>query len=106
MSVAEERRRQDEAVFEAVYRRYEGQVIHPTMRWYSLNPDTGQWDNDRMWGRRLQILDDLYWERRDTEWQSWQSWRDLGSRPGQYAFLNRNSRRFRELPVPEGARFL
>ena len=101
-----ERMRQEDAVFRAVYGRYEGVIAHPTTRWYSLNPDTGEWDNDRMWGRRLKILGDLYWERRETEWQTWRAWMDLGSRPSQYSFLARHAQQFRSLPIPEGVRLL
>lgn len=101
METVAERRRQEAALVEAVYGRFEGAVCHPTTRWYSRNPDTGEWENDRMWGRRLQILDDLFDERRETEMRSWRCFQALEDRPGQYAFLSKHSRRWRELSVPE-----
>lgn len=103
---AEERHRQERAVVEALFRRYEGVIAHPTIRWYSLDPDTGEWHNDRMYRRRFKILDDLLLERQETEWRSWRVVQSLESDSGRYGFLARNVHRFRSLPIPEGVRLL
>jgi hypothetical protein len=54
-----------------------------------------------MWGRRFLILDDLFDERRETEWGSWRCFQALEARHGQYKFLAGNARHWRQLPVPE-----
>lgn len=95
---------QEEATLNAVIEAFDDRVHLDGIRWFSRDPDTGTWDNDRMWGRRLAILSDLHWSGQGTERRTWPAWRALEDRPGQYSFLARNAHHFRKLPRPADLR--
>lgn len=91
---------------DAVLLAYEN-LIHyhaPEMRWYSRDPQTLRWRNDRMVGRRFLILTQMLpTGREELEALSPLERRfvlRLHNRPGQYEFLTGLSRRYWDLPLP------
>ena len=96
--------RQEDALFEMLRDRFQDRVHLSGTTWFSRDPETGYWENDRMWGRRFEIMSQLYRERRDTEQGTWQMFRWLRERQGQYRVLNVYVGQFRALPAPEGLR--
>lgn len=99
-----EQDRQEDALYEILRTRFHDRVYLGGSRWFSRDPQTGVWENDRMFGRRFEIMTALYRERRETEMRSWPMFRRLSSRQGQYQVLHVYSGNFRQLPAPEDLR--
>lgn len=101
--MASERARRHEAeVLKTLVSRFEDKIHWHIGKWYSRNPATGGWENDRFLGRRVELMVELGDQlHADPEYQSgpWPS--RLQDRPGQYAILAKVRPLVRQLPVPE-----
>ena len=98
---SERARRHEAEMLEALVRAFEGKIYWSGGKWFSHDPVTGGWRNDRFLGRRLEIMVELG-DRLDAdpEYQSTPWPARLQDRPGQYSILAKVRPLVRQLPVP------